>query len=178
LKTIADVTGRPVKVYRAPYFSITKRSLWALELLAELGVSYDSSICPMRHWRYGIPDFEPRPQLISTPAGPICELPISVRRFLGMNVPASGGGYFRFYPYAFTRGNFLAAEREHRAIVFYIHPWELDPDRPALPQWKDRLTNHINLHSTAAKLRRLLGEFSFGPLSRLSPNAVVQNGGR
>jgi polysaccharide deacetylase family protein (PEP-CTERM system associated) len=176
LNTIAELTGKRVEVYRAPYFSITERSLWALEVLAELGVAYDSSIFPARHWRYGIPSFEPRPRLIKTPAGPIWELPISVRQILGINIPASGGGYFRLYPYACTRSNFRAAERKGRAVVFYIHPWELDPDRPPLPEWKDRLTNHIGLRSTAARLRRLLREFSFGPLSLLSQNALANHG--
>jgi polysaccharide deacetylase family protein (PEP-CTERM system associated) len=165
-EAIADLTGKPITAYRAPYFSITRRSLWALEILVELGFKYDSSIFPVQNWRYGISDFKPRPQLLHTPVGVIYELPLSVRRILGQNIPISGGAYFRLYPYTLTRNNFLTAEREGHPVVFYIHPWELDPEHPPVPlKWKERLTHNINLHSTKTKLRQLLREFSFAPLS-------------
>ncbi len=165
---IADLTGRPVTAYRAAYFSITRRSLWALEILADLGFLCDSSIYPVRNWRYGIPDFDPCPQRIATPAGPIWEVPISVRRVLGRSVPVSGGAYFRLYPYAVTRANFRAIERARRPVVFYLHPWELDPTHPRVAfDWRARLTHYANLRSTEPRLRRLLGEFQFGTLSEV-----------
>lgn len=173
-RPIEDVTGAPVTAYRAPYFSITRRSFWALEVLASLGFRYDSSIFPMRNWRYGIPDFECRPQRIGTPAGSIMELPLTVRRVFGRNIPVSGGAYFRLYPYALTRANILASEREGRPVVFYLHPWELDPGHPRVRfHWKARLTHYVNLRSTEPKLRRLLGEFSFAPLGEVLENVLT-----
>lgn len=172
---LADLTGKPITVYRAAYFSITKSSLWALEILAELGFKYDSSIFPVQNWRYGIPDFEPRPQLINTPSGDIYELPISVRQILNRNVPVSGGAYFRFYPYAITFNNFRLAEREGSPVVFYLHPWELDPSHPRLSfHWKAHFTHYFNLHSTQPKLQRLLRDFSFAPLSEVLKSIPTQ----
>ena len=171
---IEEISGKPVKAYRAAYFSITRRSLWALEVLAELGLRYDSSIFPVRNWRYGIPDFDPGPQRIDTPAGRILELPISVRRVLGRNVPLSGGAYFRIYPYRLSRANIRAAEREGRPVVFYLHPWELDPDHPRVRfDWRARLTHYVNLRSTGAKLERLLDEFAFAPLGDVLDDEIA-----
>ncbi|MBD3882711.1 polysaccharide deacetylase family protein [Phormidium tenue FACHB-886] len=159
---ISDLAGQPVTAYRAPYFSITRKSLWALEILAELGFQYDSSIFPIHNWRYGIANFDPMPQQIITSAGSIYEIPLSVRRFLGSNMPVSGGAYFRLYPYAITRCNFLAAERRNQPVVFYIHPWELDLNHPDVPlTWKEKLTHSINARTTEQKLRRVLSEHSF-----------------
>ncbi len=173
MNAIADLTGRPVTAYRAAYFSITKRSLWALEILASLGFRWDSSIYPVRNWRYGIPDFDPRPQRIDTPAGPIWELPISVRRVLGRTVPVSGGAYFRLYPYMLTRANFVSTEHEGRPVVFYIHPWELDPEHPRVPfHWRALVSHYANLRSTEPKLRRLLREFHFGTLGEVIDSEV------
>lgn len=162
---ITAVTGAPVTTYRAAYFSITRQSLWALDVLAELGFRCDSSIFPVRNWRYGIPDWEPRTSVVQTQAGPITEVPITTRRVLGRNLPASGGAYLRIYPYAVTRANFRAAQAEGRPVVFYIHPWELDPDHPRVPfPWKPRLTHYANLRSTVPKLERLLRDFAFTTL--------------
>jgi polysaccharide deacetylase family protein (PEP-CTERM system associated) len=170
---IASLTGKPVTIYRAPYFSLTKDSLWALEILVELGFKYDSSIFPIRHWRYGIPDFEPCPQPIDTPTGSIYEVPASVRQLLGRNVPVSGGGYFRLYPYQVTQSNFLALERQGQPAIFYVHPWELDLHRPSIAaSWKERLANRINRESTEPKLRRLLGDFAFAPLGEVFKPAL------
>ncbi len=167
-EVISSLTGQPVVAYRAAYFSVTRASLWALEVLAGLGFRYDSSIFPVRNWRYGIPDFAPRPQRIDTPAGPIYELPISIRRVLGRNLPASGGAYLRIYPYWLTRSNLRAAEAAGRPTVFYLHPWELDADHPRVRfHWKPRLTHYVNLRSTEPKLARLLRDFRFGPLSEV-----------
>ena len=155
LDTIQEATGQAARAYRAAYFSITRRSLWALDILAELGFRYDSSVFPVRNWRYGIPGFEPRPQLLHTAAGPLYEFPISVRPFFGRQLPVGGGAYFRIYPYAITRGNFRWAERSGRPVVFYLHPWELDPDHPRVSfDRRAHATHYVNLRYTAPRLDR------------------------
>lgn len=167
---IADLTGSPVKAFRAPYFSITRDSLWALEVLAELGFTYDSSIFPVRNWRYGIEDFSRDPVLMHTSAGPLWEFPISVMERYGQTIPVSGGAYFRLYPYSLTRANFKAQERLRRRVIFYLHPWELDPDHPQVSfAWRPRFTHYANLQSTRPKLVRLLREFSFGTIGETIP---------
>lgn len=162
---ISTLTGQPVQAFRAPYFSITRQSLWALDVLAELGFKYDSSVFPVRNWRYGIEDFSRDPVLMSTRAGPLWEFPISVIDRYGQTIPVSGGAYFRFYPYSLTRSNFRAQERLGRRVIFYLHPWELDPDHPQVSfAWRPRFTHYANLQSTRPKLVRLLKEFSFGSI--------------
>jgi polysaccharide deacetylase family protein (PEP-CTERM system associated) len=163
---LEGATGRKVESYRAAYFSITRASLWALSTLVDLGFRFDSSVFPVKNWRYGIPDFNPLPHRVDTPTGPINEIPISVRRVLRQNIPVSGGAYFRIYPYAVTRHNMVAAERSGSGTVFYLHPWELDPDHPRVPfHWRAHATHYFNLRSTTPKLRRLLREFRFSTLS-------------
>jgi len=170
---IQEVTGRRVDAYRAAYFSVTKASLWALEVLAELGFRYDSSVFPVRNWRYGIVGFDPNPQLMDTAGGPIFEVPMSVRRVLGRDIPVSGGAYFRIYPYAITHANFESAERAGRPVVFYLHPWELDPGHPRVPfSWRPRATHYVNLAATAPRLRRLVHDFSFAPLEEVFSNEL------
>jgi polysaccharide deacetylase family protein (PEP-CTERM system associated) len=171
--TVADLVGKSVVAYRAAYFSITRDSMWALEILAELGFRYDSSIFPVRNWRYGIAGFDPRPQEIATPSGSILEHPISVRRILGRNLPVSGGAYFRLYPYFLTRSNYREAERMGRSAIFYLHPWELDPDHPRVPfHWRARLTHYVNLRSTEPKLSRLMREFRFTTLAEVLEHEI------
>jgi polysaccharide deacetylase family protein (PEP-CTERM system associated) len=173
-ETLEDLTGRSVSAYRAAYFSITRASWWALEALVELGFRYDSSIFPVRNWRYGIPDFDPSPQRIDTRAGTIAEFPISVRRIFGQNLPLAGGAYFRIYPYRMTRQNLRAAEQAKRPAVFYIHPWELDPGHPRVPfYWKARLTHYVNLGSTRPRLDRMLRDFKFGALADVLDRALA-----
>lgn len=172
--TIADLTGKPVVAYRAPYFSITSKSLWALEILADLEFRYDSSIFPVRHWRYGIPNCNPQPHQINTSSGLIYEIPASVRRVFNYNIPVSGGAYFRLYPYKVTYSNFRALEQEGRYVIFYIHPWELDLNHPPVPlTWKEHITHYINRFSTELKLKQLLQDFSFAPLSHVLENEIL-----
>src|SRR5262249_51955503 len=159
---VEDLLGRRVDSYRAAYFSVTKRSLWALDVLAEEGIRYDSSIFPIRNWRYGIPDFPPGPQMIDTRGGPLLEFPLSTRRLLGRTPPATAAAYFRTSPSAVTRATVHASLREGRPVVFSLPPWELDPDHP-LVRFRPRamVTHYARLRSTEAKLRRLLAEFRF-----------------
>lgn len=172
IQDIEACIGKPVRSYRAAYFSITQRSIWALDILAECGIRFDSSIFPVRNWRYGIPDFSRSPVVIETQSGPILEFPISTRRLLGRNIATTGGAYFRIYPYAFTRANMRAGEREGMPTVFYLHPWELDTDHPRVRfKAKAMATHYFNLRATAPRLERLLGEFRFTTLSEVLTDA-------
>ncbi len=166
-RVLEDAIGRSVTAFRAPSFSIIRRSLWALEILAEEGFEIDSSIFPIRHDRYGIPDAPRKIHSIPTPAGNIVEIPMSVARLSGVPVPAGGGGYFRLYPYTFTRHLMARINASGRPVVFYIHPWELDPGQPVVRgvSFPARRRHRINLASTAARLQRLLGDFRFGTVS-------------
>lgn len=177
LEAIRQATGIEARAYRAAYFSVTRRSLWALDILAEFGIRYDSSIFPVRNWRYGIWDWNPRPHVVETAAGRLYEFPISTRPVLGRRLPVSGGAYFRLYPYAVTSANLRWIERTKQAAVFYIHPWELDPDHPRVHfRWRARVTHYANLRSTEPKLRRLLREFRFGPLGEVLEHELARSG--
>jgi polysaccharide deacetylase family protein (PEP-CTERM system associated) len=159
---IEEIASVEVTAYRAAYFSIDANSMWALDELSTLGFTHDFSIMPVRNWRYGIPGFPPTPQRIQTVAGSIVEVPISVRPVLGQNIPVSGGAYFRLYPYPVTRSNFRWMQKRNRPAVFYIHPPELDVDKPRV-KLDPRLafTHYTNLATTAPKLHRLLSDFRF-----------------
>ncbi len=168
LDAIGEATGVRAVAYRAAYFSITRASWWAFEVLAGLAFRTDSSIFPVRNWRYGIPDFPPQPTWIETPGGRILEIPLGIRRIGPIQVPVTGGAYLRIYPYAVSRANLRAIEAQGRAHVFYIHPWELDPFHPSVRfHWRARWTHYVNLQSTGHKLSRLLQDFRFGPMSEV-----------
>src|SRR5690606_37879058 len=123
-------TGAPVAGYRAASYSITKASLWALDIIAEDGFRYDSSVFPVRHDLYGIPGASRVPHRLRTPNGvELVEFPPTTFTVLGQNIPVGGGGYFRVYPYWFTRTLLRRINRD-RAFVFYLHPWEIDPQQP------------------------------------------------
>jgi polysaccharide deacetylase family protein (PEP-CTERM system associated) len=177
IRELEECVGRPVRSYRAAYFSITRRSLWALEILREQGITFDSSIFPVRNWRYGIHDYSRRPVLVETAHGSLLEYPLSTRRVLGRNLPATGGAYFRLFPYWVTRANVRALEREGMPLVFYLHPWELDPEHPRVGfHWKARATHYVNLRSTEPRLERLLSEFRFTTLGEVLPDAFAGTG--
>jgi polysaccharide deacetylase family protein (PEP-CTERM system associated) len=162
---LIDIIGQKVTAYRAPCFSIVKESLWALEILAEEGFEADCSIFPIRHDRYGIPGAERAVHRIATAAGLLWEFPAPTRRVAGVNVPASGGGYFRLLPVPLTVRCLKAARRQSGApFAFYIHPWELDPDQPRLEAGSrtSRARHYLNLSSTEGKLEVLLKRFRFG----------------
>lgn len=161
---LEDITGEPVLGYRAASYSITKRSLWALDELAEAGFVYDSSIFPIRHDRYGIPDAPPQPHLLSTPKGyPLIEFPMSAARLLGARLPVCGGGYFRLLPYWLTRWGLRQINRRGQPFVFYLHPWEVDPGQPRVEGLSklSRFRHYNNLDRTLPRLEQLLGEFDF-----------------
>jgi len=161
---LEDLSRRPVLGYRAATYSITRRSLWALDILCEEGFLYDSSIFPMRHDRYGIPDAEPEPHILTTPSGAqLVEFPISVLRCAGARIPVGGGGYFRLFPYQFTRWALRRLNRQRQEFVFYIHPWEVDPEQPRIRAASalSRFRHYLNLDRCALRLGRLLDDFKF-----------------
>ncbi len=162
---LEELTGAPVLGHRAPFFSITRESLWALDVLAECGIRYDSSIFPVVNYRYGIPDAPRWPHEISQGERTLLEFPISTCRLLGRNLPIAGGAYFRIFPYLVTRWAFRSLNRQGRPAVFYLHPWEIDPEHPRIPlPRRIALTHYFNLGATERRLRRLLADFSFAPM--------------
>jgi polysaccharide deacetylase family protein (PEP-CTERM system associated) len=165
-KLLEDTIGERVIGYRAASFSITKNSLWALDIHAETGFLYDSSVFPAHHDRYGIPDAALEPHRIALQSGAsIVEVPMSVTRFFGLNIPVSGGGYFRLYPYWFSRLAGKAVQAKQRPWVFYVHPWEVDTDQPRLDVGLlSKFRHYNNLQRTEGRLKRLLEDFNFEPM--------------
>lgn len=163
---LEDASGTPVLGFRAPSYSITPRSLWAFDVLIETGHVYDASIFPIHHDRYGIPVSPREAYVITRDAGSLVEVPATTCRWAGLNLPVGGGGYFRLLPYAWTRFGIDRVNRvERRPAIFYIHPWELDPEQPRLPcGLLSRVRHYRNLHLTESRLRRLLRDFRFAPL--------------
>jgi polysaccharide deacetylase family protein (PEP-CTERM system associated) len=168
IELIEDATGKPVLGHRAAFFSITRASWWALEILAEAGLRYDSSIFPVFNYRYGIPTAPRRPFSLPFRGAELLEVPLSTVRLFGLNVPVAGGAYFRIWPYSFTRAAIRHLNRTGLSAVVYLHPWELDPQQPRvrLPR-RIALTRYYSLDQTEGKLRRLLRDFQFGPASEV-----------
>lgn len=166
-RLLEDQVQAPVIGYRAATYSITRESLWALDILVEEGFRYDSSIFPIRHDRYGIPDATIRPHRLVTPQGQeLAEFPLSVAHVAGLNLPVSGGGYFRLLPYAVTAWGLRRVLAAGRPVVFYLHPWEIDPGQPRVAgaRLRSRFRHYLNLRRTRARLERLLGDFRFGTM--------------
>jgi polysaccharide deacetylase family protein (PEP-CTERM system associated) len=169
---LSGIIGQPVRCYRAPTFSITAKSRWALQILVEEGFEIDSSIVPARHDRYGMPGAQRGIHRLDTPAGPLWEFPPTVARFGPYHLPAGGGGYFRLYPFRFSRYCLSHARRETgQPLMFYVHPWEIDPQQPRFHNASrlSRFRHYVNLHSTERKLDRLLQTFRFGTVGELVP---------
>lgn len=166
---LEHIAGEPVVGYRAPSFSVVRRSLWALDILAEEGMQYDSSIYPIRHDRYGIPDGRvgPHPLELSHAGRTLWEFPGTVGMLGGRRVPVGGGGYFRLYPYRVSAALLKRVNQQAKLpFMFYVHPWELDPDQPHLPgSWLRRWRHRVNLATTERRIERLLTDFSFGAMS-------------
>ena len=170
---LEDISGVAVNGYRGASFSITRESLWALEALAELGFTFDSSIFPVRHDRYGIPGAPTRPFTFRCESGAnIDEFPMTTVDILGWRMPVSGGGYFRIYPYAATRAALLHLnQRKSEPFVFYTHPWEIDPEQPFInASWLSNFRHRTNLHRCRDRLARLLKEFRFSTISDVLRN--------
>jgi len=166
---LEDIIGQAVNGYRAASYSITQESLWALDILIEEGFSYDSSIFPVWHDRYGIPNAERFSHHIQRERGTIQEFPLSTLQFGKMNVPIGGGGYLRLFPYALTRWAIHRLNKmEAQPAIVYLHPWEVDPDQPRIQgSVLSKFRHYVNLNKTETTVRNLLRDFIFAPLGAL-----------
>lgn len=166
---LEDIGGQAVLGYRAPSFSIGHANLWALEALQEAGYRYSSSIYPIAHDHYGMPD---APRFAFYPHGPdgLLEVPVTTVNMLGRNLPAGGGGYFRLLPYALSRWMMQKVNREDRQpALFYFHPWELDPGQPR-PQGldaKSRFRHYVNIDRMEGRLEQLARDFAWDRMDRI-----------
>lgn len=172
-KLLQDICGKTVSGYRAPSYSIVDRSLWALDILIEEGFTYDSSIFPIRHDIYGMPNAERFPHEITTTAGTIQEFPLTTlsSRVFGREVrlPIAGGGYLRLLPAGFvSRGIRRVNQSEGQPAVVYFHPWELDAEQPRISaSWKSRFRHYLNLDKMERKVSYLLKRHRFVPLNKV-----------
>lgn len=163
---LEDITGVKVSGYRAPSFSIGEKNLWAFECLERAGYRYSSSVYPIRHDHYGMPNAPRHAHQI----GQLLEIPPTTLRLLSRNWPASGGGYFRLMPYKLSSWMIRRVnEVDQLPAVFYFHPWEVDPDQPRIVgiSAKTRFRHYLNLHRMELRLRCLLKDFSWGRMDEL-----------
>ncbi len=165
IELLEKISKEKVISHRASNFSITNKSLWALDILKKHGIKYDSSIYPIKRKVYGIPEsrrvpYEIRPGLI--------ELPLATLRLFGRNIPAAGGGYFRIMPYCCTKWAMNTLNKEGKPVVVYIHPWELDIAQPNVKiPFRDKFNHYINLKTTEAKFKKVLREFKFDSIRNI-----------
>jgi len=188
---LEQLTGGEIQGYRAPSYSISRSCLWAYDELVAAGYRYDSSVFPISHDLYGIPDWPRHPFIVvkgqdgewvpsspgscSVPGHDHCsrmtEIPITTLHVAGKNIPIAGGGYFRLFPYFFTRWGLKRINlKEGRSFVFYLHPWEIDPDQPRMSgaRLKSRIRHYLNLHRTEGRFRRMLADFKFSTIREVS----------
>src|SRR2546423_5912432 len=172
---LEQISGERVLGYRAPSWSITKQSLWALEILAEEGFAYDSSIYPIRHDIYGIPGAARFPYRHQQ-AGQLPEFPPTTIRFAGLNLPAAGGGYLRICPVWYTEWAFRQAARCKERVVVYLHPWEIDPEQPRIPgaKLRSRFRHYTNLRGMEERISRLLRKYAFQSFADLLSTVTVK----
>ncbi len=166
---LEELINEPVKGYRATTFSVVQDTLWALDILIEEGFAYDSSIFPIHHDRYGIPKAERFPHQISrNGGGRILEFPLSTVRWAGYNIPIAGGGYLRFMPYCFIKKGIASLNKQQKPAIIYLHPWEIDPDQPRQAVGTlTRIRQYYNLDKMEGKLRQLLTDFQFAPITKV-----------
>lgn len=167
-KLLEDLSGVEVRGYRAASYSIGEKNLWALDVLHDVGYQYSSSIYPIRHDLYGMPN-APRFAFRPKPDG-ILEIPVTTVALGGKKFPCGGGGYFRLFPYSLSRWAIKRVnEQDGQACLFYFHPWEIDPEQPrqsGLPL-KTRVRHYLNLKRTESRLRRLLRDFNWNRMDRI-----------
>jgi polysaccharide deacetylase family protein (PEP-CTERM system associated) len=176
-QVLEDAGGVEVKGYRAPSFSINASNRWALDILAETGHMYSSSIYPVKHDHYGSPDAPRHPYRPNGDEG-ILELPPTTVAMFGRNLPAAGGGYFRLMPYSLSRWLLEQVNRKEAApCMFYFHPWEVDPEqpRPGRMDAKTRFRHYVNLERMEGKLARLLKDFSWGRVDETFLNGTINH---
>jgi polysaccharide deacetylase family protein (PEP-CTERM system associated) len=161
---LEDICQEDVIGYRAATYSITHASMWAIDILCDIGFKYDSSIFPVRHDHYGVPDAYPFPSRLRTASGcEITEFPISVLIYGNLKLPVSGGGYFRLLPYVVTQRALRHINTLGNEFVFYLHPWEIDPEQPRIRNagLLSQFRHYCNLSKTYGRLQRLLKDFAF-----------------
>ncbi len=174
---LEDLTGTEVAGYRAPSFSIGPGNMWALDSLARAGYRYSSSIYPIRHDHYGMPD---APRFAHQAADGLIEIPITTLRLFNRNLPSSGGGYFRLLPYALSRWMLRQVNAtDKESAVFYFHPWEIDPGQPRIAgiDRRTRFRHYVNIHRMERRLQSLLGDFKWGRMDHLFLNRVASEPG-
>lgn len=162
---LEDLIGAEVCGYRAASYSITAESIWALDILAELGFKYDSSIFPIKHDRYGMSDAPKEIHWRELAEGRrILEYPLSTWSLRFYDLPVAGGGYFRLFPYALTQCGLSSINRSGKPFIFYLHPWEVDPDQPRVAGASalSNFRHYNNLNKCFPRLQRLTNDFSFG----------------
>lgn len=169
LDTLSSIAGQPILGYRAPTFSVTDRSLWCLQILQESGLQYDSSVFPIRHDLYGIPNAPRRPFLWKLANGAtLTEFPASTVEIGALRLPAAGGGYLRILPAGYTNWAIRRLENEHMNAMVYFHPWEVDAAQPRINAgWKSILRHYTNLAGFENRLRGILKKFRFAPLHQV-----------
>lgn len=164
---LEDIGGQAVQGYRAPSFSIAEGNLWAFDVLQEAGYRYSSSVYPIRHDHYGMPD---SPRFAYPVREGLLEVPVTTLRLRGRNLPSSGGGYFRLLPYALSRWMIGQVNRvDQQSAVFYFHPWEIDAGQPRVAgiDAKTRFRHYVNIGRTEARIARLLRDFSWGRMDEI-----------
>lgn len=163
---LEDIAGVAVKGYRAPCFSLSRSNLWLHDALVHAGYAYSSSLYPIAHDRYGIPD---APRHAFQPRSGMVEIPVSSARFMGRNWPCGGGGYFRLLPYGVSKAALDAVRSDGHPLVFYFHPWEIDPGQPRIASapLKSRLRHYVNLGIMEKKLARLLKDYRWGRMDEV-----------
>ena len=174
---LEDLTGHEVTGYRAPSFSIGPGNLWALDTLARAGHRYSSSIYPIRHDHYGMPD---APRFAHRAADGLIEIPITTLRMFNRNLPSSGGGYFRLLPYSLSRWMLRQVNRvDGETAVFYFHPWEIDAGQPRIDgiDRKTRFRHYLNIHRMERRLQSLLHDFKWGRMDHLFLDRVTKPSG-
>jgi len=172
---LEDLAGSEVNGYRAPSFSIGAGNLWAFDCLARAGYRYSSSVYPIRHDHYGMPNsprfaYEVRPGLM--------EIPITTLRVLNRNLPSSGGGYFRLFPYALSRWMLSRVNSQDRESgIFYFHPWEIDTGQPRIAgiSSKTRFRHYVNIGRMEDRLNQLLGDFKWGRMDQIFLDRLTQH---
>ncbi|PZP96712.1 MAG: polysaccharide deacetylase family protein [Variovorax paradoxus] len=164
---LEDLGGVAVQGYRAPSFSIGTRNLWAFDCLQAAGYQYSSSIYPIQHDHYGMPD---APRFAHAVRDGLLEIPVTTLRMLQRNLPSSGGGYFRLLPYGLSRWMLRRVNAQDReAAIFYFHPWEIDPEQPRVAgiDAKARFRHYVNIDRMEARLDRLMGDFKWGRMDEI-----------
>jgi polysaccharide deacetylase family protein (PEP-CTERM system associated) len=161
IEALEDVSGTPVWGYRAPTFSVMRQTAWAVDVLADVGLRYDSSIFPVHHDRYGVPDAPRTPFVVTGPNREILELPLTTFRLAGQNLPVAGGGYFRLFPLGFMKAGIGQLAKQNSPLaMLYFHPWEFDPTQPKLPLGRlSKWRTYVGISKSFTRLKRLIATY-------------------